>query len=307
MHFKFISLVLLAVFAGQAHAFKKLNVVTTTTDIQWLVEQIGGARVSVHSLLNGTEDPHYIDAMPHFVGKVAKADMFCLVGLDLELGWAPKVLVRSGNKQVQHGGKGYCETGKTVKALQVPKGKIDRTLGDVHPSGNPHFHLGPNAFVQGGETVLQVLQGLDPDGTKYYLSNFEVLKKNMVALKKKVSAILEPVKNKKYMEYHKEFSYFFSEFGLSSVGTIEAAPGVPPSAGRLARVSVQARSKKVAAALAAKTSPRRLTKKFGSLSKVPVARVSVSIEKRGKIKTYESLMTHIAQSLANASSQTKRM
>ena len=83
-------------------SFAKLSVVTTTTDIMWLVQKIGGTKVEVESLLNGNEDPHYIDAMPHFVGKVANADVFCLVGMDLEVGWAPKILARSGNKDVNH-------------------------------------------------------------------------------------------------------------------------------------------------------------------------------------------------------------
>ena len=82
------------ILALSSLTYAKINVITTTTDIKWLTEQIGGDKVEVESLLNGTEDPHYIDAMPHFIAKVANADMFCLVGLDLEVGWAPKILSR---------------------------------------------------------------------------------------------------------------------------------------------------------------------------------------------------------------------
>jgi zinc/manganese transport system substrate-binding protein len=281
--------------------------VTTTTDLQWLVQKIGGSRVKVESLLNGTEDPHFIDAMPHFVSKVAAADIFCLVGLELETGWAPGVLTRSGNKKVQKGGKGYCETGATVSALGIPVGQIDRTQGDVHPSGNPHYHLGPDAFLQGGKTVLQTLVRIDSASKSYYQNNFEKLKKELVGLKLKVAKILEPIKDQKYLEYHKEFTYFFKEFGLKNEGSIEAAPGVLPSAGRLARVSVQAANSKIALALAAKTSPKKITKKFVAMSKVPVARVPLSIVKRGKIKTYEDLLTHIAKSMVDSSGKNAKM
>ena len=143
MIFKTIILILIS---SISHA--KVNVITTTTDLQWLTKQIGGDKVKVESLLNGTEDPHYLDAMPHFISKVANADMFCLIGLDLEVGWAPKILSRSGNKKVQPGGKGYCETGKTIKALNIPTGRIDRSQGDIHPQGNPHYHLGRMLFFK---------------------------------------------------------------------------------------------------------------------------------------------------------------
>ncbi|MGB0452994.1 MAG: metal ABC transporter substrate-binding protein [Bacteriovoracaceae bacterium] len=282
-------------------SYAKINVITTTTDLEWLVKQIGGEKVEVESLLNGTEDPHYLDAMPHFIGKVANADMFCLVGLDLEIGWVPKILTKSGNQKVQSGGKGYCETGKTVKALDIPKGKIDRTQGDVHPMGNPHYHLGPNAFLQGGETVLNTLINLDSENAEYYLKNFDNLKTSLDQLKKKISGLLSSVKSKSFMEYHREFTYFFSEFGLKNVGAIESVPGVPPSAGRLARVSIQAKQEKIAVAIAATTSPKNITDKFERMSGTPVARLPMSIVKERGPQNYEELLKTIAMAIINKS------
>ncbi len=282
-------------------AYAKLNVITTTTDLKWLVKEIGGNKVEAQSLLNGTEDPHFIDAMPHFIGKVANADIFCLVGLDLEVGWAPKILVKSGNKQVQPGGKGYCETGRTVTALNIPKGQIDRSQGDIHPMGNPHYHLGPDAFIQGGETVLNTLINLDSKNATYYLNNYQQLKKNIGKLKKKIGKLLLPAKDRNYMEYHREFTYFLKEFGLSHIGAIEAVPGVPPSAGRLARVSIQAKESQVAMALASTTSPKNLTDKFQEMSNTPVARLPLSIVKDGKPGNYEELLTTIAMAIVKKS------
>ena len=167
----------LLLFFISTTALAKLKVITTTPDLAWLSREIGGSKVKVESLLDGHENPHYVDAMPHFILKVAAADMFCLVGLDLEVGWVPKVLTKSGNPQVQPGGKGYCETGKTVKAVEIPQGKIDRSMGDIHPSGNPHFHLGPSSFLQGGKTILNTLIELDGKNAVFYLDNFSKLEK----------------------------------------------------------------------------------------------------------------------------------
>ncbi len=280
-----------------ALAYTKINVVTTTTDLKWLVEKIGGDKVKVYSLLNGTEDPHFVDAMPHFVNKVANADMFCLVGLDLEVGWVPRVLARSGNKRVQPGGKGYCDTGTTVNALDIPKNKINRSHGDIHAMGNPHYHLGPNAFVQGGQTVFNILVSLDTKNTKYYQSNYKNLKENMKLLKIRVNKILSPLKGKSFMEYHKEFTYFLKEFGLKNIGAIEAVPGVPPSAGRLARVSIYAKQSKVSAVLAATNSPKNLTDKFAQMSNIKVARLPISITPSRGINSYEQLLKFIANTL----------
>lgn len=289
--------ILLALLFIHSTAFAQIKVVTSTTDLKWLVEQIGGKNVKVTSLLNGSEDPHFIDAMPHFVSRVAKADMFCLMGLELEVGWIPRVLQRSGNVNVQMGGKGYCEAGRTVKAINIPKGRVDRSQGDIHPLGNPHYQLGPKAFLQAGETVLNTLINVDTKNAELYLNNYERLKSRTKKVITRIQSILKPVKNKKFIEYHREFTYFFTEFGLNSIGAIEKVPGVPPSAGRLARVSIQARQTNVALALASLTSPKHLTDKFSELSKVPVARLPISILTERTPKDYYELLVFIAKSI----------
>src|SRR5262245_7336772 len=88
----------------------KIRVITTVPDLAWAARKIGGENVDVSPLLNGTENPHYVDTVPDFIRQVADAQVVCIVGLQLEIGWMPKVLSRSGNARVQPGGAGYCET-----------------------------------------------------------------------------------------------------------------------------------------------------------------------------------------------------
>ena len=278
----------------------KLNVVTTTTDIKWLVEKIGGERVVVESLLSGFEDPHYIDAMPHFVGKAARADVFCLVGLDLEVGWVPKVLSRSANKNVQPGGKGYCDVGKGVSALGIPQGKIDRSQGDVHPGGNPHYHLGPDAFLDGGKIVLGVLMGLDAPHADLYRANFQALKGEMAQLKKRIAAIVAPLKGKRFMEYHENFAYFFHEFGLNTDGAMEELPGVPPSAGRLARVIKRAKERGVTLMLVTDSASPGAVRKFRQSSGIPVLNLPVSILSKGEPGDYPALLVSMAKKMVDS-------
>jgi len=279
----------------------KIRVVTTTPDLAWLVKEIGKERVEVISLLEGNEDPHYVDAMPHWIAKVSKADVFCFVGMELEVGWAPKVLSRSANGKVQSGGKGHCNAGKTVKALEKPVGQVNRSLGDVHAGGNPHYHLGPTFFLQAGETIMSVLMEVDSKGTETYLKNLDKLSYKMEILKKRVVEILKPKGGLNIISYHKEFSYFFKDFGLNSSGEIEETPGVPPSAGRIARVGLSAKRKKIHLALATTTNPKKILNKFKEISGVPVAVVPLSILKSGYPANYEQLILTLAKSIAEKS------
>lgn len=279
----------------------KLIVLTTTPDLAWLVSEIGGEKVNVTSLLEGNEDPHYVDAMPHWIAKASNADLFCFVGMDLEVGWAPKVLSRSSNAKIQPGGKGHCNAGKSVKALEVPTGNVDRSMGDVHAGGNPHYHLGPSFYLQSADGILSQLIEVDAKNTEYYLKNYESLSKKISRVKAKVKKILSKKKIGKIMSYHREFSYFFKDFGLVSAGEIEETPGVPPSAGRIARVGIQAKRDKVALALATTTNPKKLLNKFTEISNVPVAVVPMSILKSGTPANYEELMTKLANEIVNKS------
>jgi len=271
----------------------KLNILTTTTDVAWLVKAIGGDRVEVSSLLTGTEDPHYVDAMPHWISKASRADILCLVGLELEVAWLPKILKRSGNKEIQKGYKGYCNIGSAIDALEKVK-NADRSMGDVHSGGNPHYHLSPKYFLEGANKVLDVLIANDAKGTSVYIKNYEALKKNMASLQQSVKDILKNSKNKNFMSYHKEFSYFVEEFGLNYVGEIEETPGVPPSAGRIARVGLFAKNKGVDLAIGASNNPEKIMKKFQEISGVPYKLVNISISENGA-KNYNELIIQLAK------------
>ena len=279
----------------------RLRVVTTTSDLAWAVERLGKDRVQVESLIHGEVDPHYVEAMPHWIIKVSKADIFCMVGLDLEVGWAYRVLSRSGNKKVQPGGKGFCDASKKVSALEVPSGKINRSMGDIHPGGNPHYHLGPDHFLQAVKEIFDILIKSDPEGTPFYNKNLIFFKNEIKRLKNEVGKILKPIQKKKYMSYHKDFSYFFHDFKLISLGELEETPGVPPSAGRIARVAIEAKKNDVALMLGTKSNPQRDLDRFSEISLIPSISVFTSIRKEGKPSNYRQLILQIAHTLASKS------
>jgi zinc/manganese transport system substrate-binding protein len=299
-----LSGLLLLVFAFPCYA-KPIPVVTTMTELAWAAEQIGGAHVAARSLLEGTENPHYVDAVPEYIRLVADAQAVILVGMDLEIGWMPKVLARSGNAQVQVGGKGYCEAGKGVDVLEKPTGDVNRSMGDVHPGGNPHFWLSPKALGQAAGPITDTLIAVDPAHSADYLKGRDAFRKKLDEIAEKNQAKLKAVASGVaawVIEYHKEFSYFFNQYGLKSFGSIEEKPGVLPSAGRLAQVGLSAKQAGVKVVLAGEYAPKKTLERFTEISGIPVAQLPTSIQPGGKIRDYAELQALLVDTLVKHAS-----
>ena len=175
--------------------------------------------------------------------------------------------------------------------------KITRAMGDVHAEGNPHYHLGISNMIEGSEVILEALISVDPKKASVYLKNFESMKMDLKKLKKEISEVLRPVRKTKFMQYHKEFSYFFKEYGIESLGAVESVPGVPPSAGRIARVSFKAKRSNVKAVLGSLTSPKRILNKINEAVGIKTLQLPLSIMKNSKYNTYEAHQRFLAKSL----------
>jgi zinc/manganese transport system substrate-binding protein len=289
--------VILLFASASSGSAKPLTVVVTIPDFGWAAEKIGGDQVRVRYLLDGTEDPHFLDAVPKFISWVADADAVCFAGLDLEVGWLPKVLAKSGNRNVQQGGKGYCELGREIEVLERPVGPVDRSLGDLHPFGNPHFWLSPKRLAQGGARIAAVLTDLRPEAAETFSKNYAALQEELDRILQENKARLDrliPNKDKPiFMQYHAEFSYFAADYGLKLLGNVEEKPGVPPSAGRLATAALDAKSHGVRFALAATFDPRPLLDRFAELSGIPVLIVPAAVQRNGPIKTYPEFQKYL--------------
>lgn len=289
--FKFLCLLALVTF-GEARAAGPLKVITSTTDLAWAVKEVGGAHVEVKSLLKGTENPHFIDAVPEYIRLAADAQVAVVVGLELEVGWIPKVLSRSGNAQVQPGGKGYVEAGRGIQVMEKPAGPVDRSMGDVHPGGNPHYWLSPIAMAKSMVPVTETLSNIDPAHAKDYQAGLARLTAKLEGIKqrgdKKLQPLLSSLKGPVMLEYHKEFTYFLETYGLKSLGSIEEKPGVTPSAGRLAEIALSAKNNGIKFALAGDTAPKKTLQRFSELSGIPAMVVPLSIQPNGKAKDYDA-------------------
>jgi zinc/manganese transport system substrate-binding protein len=297
-----LSLIMAPIASAETAPQRPLKVVTTLPDLAEVARRVGGDAVTAEALLSGREDAHFVDAVPDFVRKVADADVVCMMGLELEMGWMPRVLPRSGNARVQEGGKGHCEVGRAVTALDKPSGAIDRSMGDVHPSGNPHFNLSPKAMAQAAGVIAKILTQNRPREEALFEKNLARFRQDMETLENSIRERLKPAvelskKRAIAIEYHKEFAYFFDLYGLRSHGSIEEKPGVPPSAARLADIATKAKKDGVKIAIGARYYPERHLKRFSELSGIPFKQLPTAVQKEGDANSIEALQKLIADAI----------
>ena len=155
---------LASLLCAPAFAAAEIRVVTTTTTLRSITERIAAGRVRVESVAKGPQDPHFVEAKPSYTVRLREADLLVAIGLDLEIGWLPNVIRGARNPKVAPGGPGHLEAGALVRAIEIPAGKVDRSQGDVHPLGNPHFVLDPVRAAEAARGISARLAALDPAG-----------------------------------------------------------------------------------------------------------------------------------------------
>ncbi len=216
----------LALWAGPAAA--ALKVVAITSDLKYLVEKVGGERVSVASLSSGDQDLHVVEPKPSMVVKLRRADMLVRIGLDQDM-WADSLIAASRNGKIVYGAPGYVDTSVGITVLQVPTGKVDASMGDIHVFGNPHYWLDPANSAIMARNIMEGLVRLDPAGRAFYAANLEAYKKELDAKLKEWREKMAPAKGMRVVTYHNSWIYFARAFGLEIVENIEPKPGIPPS------------------------------------------------------------------------------
>jgi zinc/manganese transport system substrate-binding protein len=226
-----ISILISCIFAFGAEA--KFKVVTTTADFASIAREIGGDKVEVTSLAKGVQDPHFVDAKPSFIRLLNQADVLIEGGADLEVGWLPPLLESARNGKIQTGAPGRVVASTGVNLLQIPTWQVDRSQGDVHPLGNPHYMLNPENGKIVGEQIASALCRLDAGSCEHYRKNQTTFNQH---LDKKIAGWTQkmaPYRATKVITYHDSWPYFAERFGLNVVGHVEPKPGIPPSPGHL--------------------------------------------------------------------------
>ena len=213
-------------------ALAQLKVLACEPEWASLVQELAGDKASVSSATTALQDPHHIEARPSLIARARNADLVVCSGSELEVGWIPLLLTQSGNTKIQPGTLGFLETSQFVSRLEIPK-VLDRSLGDIHPAGNPHIHLDPRNIAKVAEVLRDRLMQIDSANAEFYKSRTAAFLQrwNQAILHWETQAA--PLKGLSMVVYHKDMSYMIEWLGMREVGSLEPKPGIPPTTAHL--------------------------------------------------------------------------
>lgn len=282
-----------ASFAG------KLRVVATTPDLAALAREIGGTGVEVKALAKPTEDPHYVDAKPSHIVTLNRADVLIEGGAELELGWLPPLLENSRNAKIAAGAPGRIVAAQGVKMLEVPL-TFDRSKGDVHSLGNPHFMIDPvNVKIIAAEIADHLAQ-VDPASAAMYKANLAKFGAKLDMKMAEWQKQLEPYRGAKIVTYHKDFVYLAERFRLQVVETLEPKPGISPSPSHLAKVIGAMKSASAHVILVQPYQNRKTAETVARQTNAVVLDIPQQPGARKNTDTYFDLMDYMVATLAAA-------
>jgi len=281
----------------------KLNVVTTTTNLASIAESVGGGHVSVTSIGSGDEDPHFIQAKPSYMMKARKTDLWIRVGLELEIGYEGLILQGSRNPRIQINTPGHLDASEGILKLELPTGKVDRSMGDVHPMGNPHYWLDPYNGKIIAKNICQRLKQLDPEHTEDYDRNLAAFNSKLDNAMVGWVAKLKPFEHSKIVTYHRSWPYFANRFNLDVVAELEPKPGIPPGPGHILEVINTMKSEKARVILMEpfynRDDAEAVAKKTGA--KVVVVPNAVNEQVKDYIAMLDNVVNRLSEALSEVS------
>ncbi len=230
MFFSLLGLTALLAWTGPA--LSAVNIFACQPEWGALANEIGGDRVSAYTATSALQDHHKIQARPSLIAHARVADLVVCTGAEVEVGWMPVVLGQCGNDRIVAGKPGNLEASNYVQLKEVPK-LLDRSLGDVHPRGNPAIHWDPHNIQLVAEELASRLARLDPAGKTYYESRLASFTQRWAEATKRWEQEAAPLKGVTVIEHHKELTYLFDWLGMPVVGALEPKPGVEPTSSHL--------------------------------------------------------------------------
>jgi zinc/manganese transport system substrate-binding protein len=220
------------VFCSQNLKAGDLYVVTSLPSLASITQSIGGDLIEVYSITRGAQDAHYVEAKPSYMMKLHKADLLIYSGLELEIGWLPLLIQGARNDEVAVGARGNLNASLALSGeeiLEKPRGEVDRSMGDVHPSGNPHYLLNPYNAIAVVDLISEKLCELDPEHKMQFQNNaaafIKILKEKVSGYEKQAAAL----KGQQVVCYHNHWSYLLDWLGIQAANYIELRPGIPPT------------------------------------------------------------------------------
>jgi zinc/manganese transport system substrate-binding protein len=227
-----------------ASAADRIRVVTTIPDLKALTDEVGGDLVDVESLARGTQNAHELEIRPSLMLKLRRADLLVENGLELD-SWAEVAVQGANNPKIVRGAPGRIDASRGIQVLDVPAARVDRSMGDVHPLGNPHYSLDPGMAPIITQNIADGLARVAPEHRAAFEKNRQAFLARLDEAMARWARTLEPVKGAKVVVYHPQWIYVLSRFGLVQAATIEDRPGIPASPAHLSRIIRQMKEERI--------------------------------------------------------------
>lgn len=295
-----VALLILGLGSGPAPAAGKIRVVATTTDLKALTEAVGGKLVDVDALARGNQNPHDLEVRPSLMVKVRQADLLIVNGLELDQ-WAEVVVQGANNPNVIPGARGRVDASSGVPLLEVPQTRVDRSMGDVHPVGNPHYTADPGTVGVVTANILAGLARVAPEQRATFERNREEFLARLDRALAGWSAEMAPFKGARIVVDHNMWPYFLARFGLVQAGSIEERPGIPPTPAHLTRLIASMKEDKVRLILTVPWGDQKLAARIAQETgaRVVVAASAVGAVKGtdGYLETIDYNVKSIAQAM----------
>ena len=257
-------------------AIAEVRVLACEPEWAALAQAVGGGSVVVHSATHGRQDAHHVRARPSLIARVRRADVLFCSGAELESGWLPVLMQRGARHVIQPGQPGHIMAADHVAVLDRPDA-IDRSLGDIHPSGNPHVHLDPRNVEILASELARRLERIDPGNADAYRSRLASFRADWAAAMKGWRSRVASLQGMKVVVYHEAWAYFLRWSGLTRVASLEALPGIPPSASHLQEVLEESRGAGAEAILRAPYEPRDASDWLSARTGIPVVELPYTV------------------------------
>jgi len=294
------SIIGLAALLGGALPLKaKIHVVVTIPDYGAIAQEIGGDKVKVTAIARGTEDQHFVDARPSYIRVLNQADVLVEGGAELEIGWLPPLVTGARNDKILSDAPGHVILSRGIRLLEVPTGPVDRSMGDVHPFGNPHFSLDPANGKIIANMLAETFSRLDTANAAYFQANLQKFNERLDKKLTEWTRLLEPYRGSKVVTYHKSFDYILDRFGLVLAGTIEPKPGIEPSPSYVNSLIPKLKAEGVKLVIIEPFRPRKTPEYVAQAIGAKLLVVPGAVNGNEKVKDYLSLFDYdVAQIVA---------
>ncbi len=276
-------------FASPAYA--TVNIFACEPEWGALAEEIGGDNVEVYTATKAHQDVHYMRAKPSLLAAMRKADLVFCSGASLESGWLPILLKKAGGPDVQVNTKGWLMASDYVRKLEVMTEHVDRSMGHIHPEGNPHVHLNPSNLLEIAEMLAERLIIIDHQNYSIYDANLAKFKKEWGEFIDKLNSSASGLKGKKVVVYHKSWSYLLDWLGIDVIATLEPKPGLPPTSSHLETVLQSIEGQNVLGILVAPFESDKAAQWLSQKSGIPVVNLPYTIGGDEQTNDLESLFT----------------